>query len=83
MGYLKVRCDICTASMVLKDDLGYTQKVKGTGRYRRRRFICSVPGCGYMKMVFGGGERDDVHIPNQIFNTAERWNSRGNKNITE
>lgn len=55
----KFTCDMCNAPMVLKDDLGKTESVRGRNKYRRRRFICSISGCGYTKMIFGNGERDE------------------------
>lgn len=77
---MKHICDICTAPMILKEHLGKTKTVKGTQQYRRRRFICSVPGCGYEKMVFGDGWKDEVAVPEEMLKEARKISKRRKRN---
>lgn len=54
-------CDICSAPMELEKILS-SYKRHGSN-HRRRKFKCFI--CGYQKVIYAGGEKDEKFYPEE------------------
>jgi len=65
----EILCDICTAPMEMVNKKYATSK-KGGGKYRIRRFKCTL--CDYQKSLYGEGIRDEILEPYNALKQAEK-----------
>lgn len=77
---LILRCDICTADMVLEVRLKNVKGKRGN-TFRRRRFKCTV--CDYRKTIYADGQRDENADPYLALEAAKKVLIKQSKDESE